>query len=67
MRLYAIMDRKTGEVVRDKTYVKLSSAKLALRYHYGTRTEKYGIGYVERAIKLAWIIDDNDEWTEVFE
>jgi hypothetical protein len=61
------MNRETGEVVRDKTYVKLKDAKLALRYHYGDRTRIYGIGCVERAIKLSWIIDDNDEWVEVAE
>ena len=67
MKLFIIIVRETFEVVRDKAYVNLRDAKLALRYHFGKETKKYGIGVVERTTKLAWYIDDNDEWEEVSE
>ncbi|WP_338532594.1 hypothetical protein RBB83_17295 [Paenibacillus peoriae] len=64
-KLYAIIDRETGEVVYDKTYKDAADAKRALRYHFGRRLDRYGIGVIERSAKLAWYVDENDKWTEV--
>ncbi|KOS00601.1 hypothetical protein [Paenibacillus polymyxa] len=64
-KLYAIIDRETSEVVYDKTYKHVSHAKRALRYHFGRRLDRYGIGVIERSAKLALYVDENDKWTEV--
>lgn len=63
MKLYVIIDRETGEPVRDKAYVKENAAKLALRYHYGSRPE-YGVGVVEGPIKMAWTIGADGKWAD---
>lgn len=63
--LYAIINRETGEIVRDKTYTDVRHAKSAVRYHFRGQTHLYGIGIVERSAKLAWYVDDNDNWAEV--
>lgn len=67
MKLYILMNRKTGEIVRDKAYVNIRDAKLALKYHYGRKTQEYGIGVVERTAELAWYIDEAGNWAEVGE
>jgi hypothetical protein len=63
---YAIIEIATEEIAQDKTYDKLRDAKLALRYHFGSRTDKYGIGrIVSVRTRLEWIVDEADKWAEV--
>lgn len=63
---YAIVEIATGEIAQDKTYVKLRDAKLALRYHFGSRTSKYGIGRITTVrTRLEWVVNEADEWAEV--
>lgn len=63
---YAIVEIATGEIAQDKTYDKLRDAKLALRYHFGRQTDKYGIGrIVSVKTRLEWVVNEADEWAEV--
>lgn len=65
---YAIIELATGEIAHDKTYNNLRDAKLSLRYHFGRRPDKYGIGRVISVVtRPEWFINELDEWEEVAE